>query len=677
LPSITPRNRDLNIDLRRSLRMHRLLAIAVGAFVFLGLLAFGLSRHPYYDTQALIYVQPEKTKAVTDVTDAGFDENHYESLIQQQLQTVTRTDILTDALQRPEARFWRIPGIPLQTEATILQKALKVERVEQSYEISIDLSGNNAVAISDMVNAVCAAYIHGERTDELAQTDQQMQILETDRQQIEDQLAADRTEQGKLSVSLGVADTTGDSGNPYDTPLAELRSDLGKASAAHEAALADAASIRSGSPDAALNLSAAADSIVAADPGLSTFKQSTAQRMSTLTSQMVGLTPQNPLYGQNQLALEQLNESLLQMEQNVRARAVKRVEQDRNLEVRRTEELERRLRQQLADMTTVATSATPQLQRAAELAADVARLEARFSAVDNAISSIELQKDTTGLVHVIVPATPPLAPKTSIKRTILLASLPLGIFMGLLAAVLATKFSPRIFVAKDIFCHFGFYPMATLPNLDEVGKGVNDDLMLRLLAGIDQIHRTDACKTFTFTSVSSGPVEGLAESLARKMRRLGYSVATLKADDLLGESKLGSDGVLPSMTMDTGSGSPVSPTHENYALAKLEAYTSSADFVFLDADPILTSSVAEFTARISDVIVLVADSGRTTRKQLREAVGLIERLRLPGLTTVLCGLRLNDADGNFIAAVESTQARRRENAPVAVTYSADQPDAST
>jgi uncharacterized protein involved in exopolysaccharide biosynthesis len=655
-----PAARELDLDIARSVRMHRNFAIGVGLFVFLFLLLFGLSRRPYYETLALIYIQPMKTKGVTDIG-GGFDEQRYESFLQQQLQTITRPDILQNALERPEARAWRGHGVPMQVMTTILQHSLKVDRVEQSYEVSISLAGSNPQAIADMVNAVSSAYIQGERADELAQTDQQLQILETDRQHIEDQMTADRTEQVQLSVSLGVADTTGDSGNPYDTQLTELRSELAKATAAHDAAVAEQSAIRGGEPNATVSLSAAAESIVATDPGLASYKQTTAARMSLLSSQMSGLTPQNPIYQQDQREMDRLSDDLTALEQAVRARVIKHIEQERAIDVRRTQELQSRLQQQLSSMTSVATGATPHLQRAAELAEDIKRLEVRYSDVDNAISSIELEKDTTGLVHVILPATPPLAPKTSIRRLILLLSLPFGIFMGVLAAVLKRKSNPRIFVAKDISSTFGFYPMATLPDPEDVGKDVNDEAMLRLLAGIDQIHRTEKCQTFTFTSVSArSSVEGLAESLARKMRRLGYSVATMKAEDLIDETRIGSSGTVPSMAIDEYSGNPVSPTHENFAIAKLDAYRESADFVFLEAAPILTSSVAEFTARLSDVIVLIADSGRTTRGQMRNAIDLIERLRLPGLTTVLCGLRLLNADDGFITAVESTR-RRQQN----------------
>src|ERR1700728_3068810 len=86
--------KDRNLEMRRSLRMHRTLAAVVGIAVFLGVFSFGISRTPYYETQALIYVQPMKTKVITDTTEGAYDPSRYETYLQQQLQTAARADIL-------------------------------------------------------------------------------------------------------------------------------------------------------------------------------------------------------------------------------------------------------------------------------------------------------------------------------------------------------------------------------------------------------------------------------------------------------------------------------------------------------------------------------------------------------------------------------------------------------
>jgi uncharacterized protein involved in exopolysaccharide biosynthesis len=645
--SLQPPRRDLNLDVLRALRMHRKLAIGVACCVAFAMLAFGFSRRPYYETKALLYVQPQKTKPASDVTDS-FDSTRYESFMQQQLQTITRADVLEKALASPSARSWRVRGIPTQIEVEILQHSLSISRVEQSYELSVSLAGGNPTAVADMVNAVCDAYIRAERADELAQTDQQLAILTDARRKLTEQLDADRAEQMRLSTQLGVADTSSDDSNPYDTQLAELRSQLAKATAEHQVALAAAAALSPGHAGAAIDISAAADTLVATDAQLSAFRQAAGQRSSILTSQMSGLTPANPLYIQDQRELDQLNASVLQMEQSTRNRAIRRIEADRALEVRRAGNLEDRLRAQLALRTAEATGITPQLQHAAEVAADVTRLAARYASVDNAISVIQLEKDTTGLIHVIVPARAPLAPKTSMKRTIIFGAIPIGVGLGILAAILLLKFTPKIYVAKDLSDVLGFYPIATLPA--SADKVVVDEFMLRLLAGIDQIHRAEGAKTFLFTGSSANTsVSQLTETLARKMRRLGYGIAVLKAEDLIGENTLSSGVTAVASAAPTRTG--------NFAISRIETITRSADFIFIESHPILASSVAEYCARLAEVVVLINESGVTTRAEVKAAVGLIRRLRAPALATVLCNVQLLNADAEFRNAVAQVEAR--------------------
>src|SRR5277367_500712 len=59
---------DLNLDLARSLRMRRNLAIVAGVLVLLFLIHFGLSRKPWYQATSIIYVQPIVSKTPTDIS---------------------------------------------------------------------------------------------------------------------------------------------------------------------------------------------------------------------------------------------------------------------------------------------------------------------------------------------------------------------------------------------------------------------------------------------------------------------------------------------------------------------------------------------------------------------------------------------------------------------------------
>jgi hypothetical protein len=51
--------------------------------------------------------------------------------------------------------------------------------------------------------------------------------------------------------------------------------------------------------------------------------------------------------------------------------------------------------------------------------------------------------------------------------------------------------------------------------------------------------------------------------------------------------------------------------------------------------------------------VLLAESGRTTKRELTRSLALIQRLTTAGVAAVLLNLRLKHADWEFLAAVRS------------------------
>ena len=648
-------NKPLDFDIIRSLRMERKLVFIVMAAVFVLVFGFGLSRRPYFETQALIYVQPERSKLITDPTDGSYDSPRYETYIQQQLQTIIRSDVLAEALSDPHTRAWRYPGEPLQVAIVRLQHSLKVERVTESYELSIDLSGSDPHAIAAVVNAVCEAYIRSERADELAQSDQQLQILQDELKRVSNDLDNDRKQQAELSVSLGVADTTGDSGNPYDIQLGELRTELGKAMAAHDVAAAQVAAM--GSDESGITNSArvATDEMVASDPGLMALKSSIGQRRSILESQMSGLTPKNPLFQQDQEELDRLDQTLTEMEAEVRNKDARQLQQKLQLESRRTEDIVARIQQQLAERTAIATNATPQLQHASDLAADIVRLQARYNEVDNAINAIELEKNTSGLVHLIAPAEAPIAPKTSTKRLILGVSFPLALGLGLLAGILMRRLDTRVYAGPDVARVVQFYPIAVLPAAS-LGETLRDEYILRLVAGVDQIHRTDDARTFLFTAASPGSeTSSLIAALAVRMEHLGYKVVTLKGSDLVRSP----DAFQKSATelLPNAPRTIEANDNENFVLRNIHTITRDVDMLFIDGLPLLSSSESEFLARLSDVAILIIESGLSYRGELESSLSLIKRLRLPGTAVVLTEVELANADSDFIESVRNSRER--------------------
>jgi uncharacterized protein involved in exopolysaccharide biosynthesis len=658
-------SKDTLGDLVRSFRMHKVVAISVATVVFLALIWFALQRHPFYETSALIYVQPMNSKPITDTTGGAYDSGRYDTYIQQQYQTIARSDILSEAMKKAGPFTWRYPGESEQSAISRLQHNLRVEREMGSYQLSITLGGNDPVAITKVVNAITETYIHKERADELAQSDQQLQILKEERQRILADLETSRQEQAQLSSNLGVADTTGENANPYDAQLGELRTQLASARAAHAVAEAQLASVSSKGTDSSDALNAAAEETGTNDAGLAALRQTISARRSVLATQMAQLTPKNPLYKQDEEELKRLNQTLETMSGELRAKSAQQLQAKLKLDVTRTADIEARLNHQLAQQTAIATGSTPKLQRAAALAADITRLQGRFNEVDNAISAIELEHNTSGLVHLVLPAEPPLRPKPSKKLLILAAAFPAAICFGMLAAFGLYKLDPKVYIGEDVGKVLRFQPMAVLPNLQEVDSKVMDEFMLRLVAGIDQAHSSGGARTYVFTAASSETnITELVSSLAVKMDRLGYRTMILRASDALQNRVLAEEEV-PKAWGETrltkpGEARLAHVRRESFVVENLERLKRNIDLLFIEALPLLSSAEAEFAARLADVTVLIAESAQTTRKELTSCLALVQRLHVSGIAAVLSDVSLRNADQEFIAVVRNVEGRQSE-----------------
>jgi uncharacterized protein involved in exopolysaccharide biosynthesis len=656
----------------RGYQMHRALAWCVGVVVALSLVGFAMMRGPYYEVSALVYVQPEKARVVTDPTEGAYDSMRYDSYIEQQLQTILRSDVLTAALIKANTRagreVWTFPGEAEHAAVVRLQKSLKVEREKGSYQLAVTLSGRDPAAITTLLNSVVETYIGKERLDELAQNDQQLQLLKEERVRVTEELDHNQHEQAQLSKDLGVADLGSSSGkdstgNQFDTELAQLRNELAQARAARTAADAQLASVADSPTEDSQRLIAAAEQTIENDPGLAALKETISRRRSELATQMAGLTQKNPLFKQDQDELKRLNQSLDEMSNELRAKAEQQVLDKRRLQAALARDVEARVESELQAQIMIATGATTKLQRASFLAANILRLQARFTELDNAVNALELEHGSTGLVHLLVPAEQPPKPKVSKRWFILAAALPFGLIFGLLAALFRHKADPRIYIAEDVSSVAQFPPIAVLPALGATESKMKDEFMLRLVAGIDQAHASGGAKTIVFSAVSPDTnITELVTSLASAMELLGCRIKILNSAGLQnptteGERAKNSSGrelQLARMTEFKRASSLVE------SLKRLEHNEENVDMVFLEGSPLLFSAETEFAARLADITVLVIQSASTTRQEMASSLALARRLNLKGIAAVLIDLDMKHADSEFLAVVRAARKRQVE-----------------
>ena len=626
----------------RSLRTRPWVALLTGGVVTALVVLFALNQPRVYQAESHVYVEPVVARNLNDQGAPGFDQFRYASYVEQQEQTVTRPDTLSAALATLPATVWRHAGESEQTAIARLQKALTVERVGTSYEIRVALKAGDPQVAADVVNAVTNSYLQGGRRDELAESGGRLQLLSEERARLRTELELAHVEQARLGATLGMANPVTETGNPFDQQLTNLHTELATAQQAHDVAAAQLASVSGQGMDQRSGLAAAADESLSTEAGLASLKSSMYQRRAVLVSQMAGLMPSNPQWKQDQEEIADLDRSLDSMTGQLRQRTERRIQDKLKSDLERTAEVEERLNGQIAQLTLKATTAGPKLQRAAELAADIQRLNQSYTVTDEALRSLELETNGPGMVHLAYAAKVPASPEPNKTQLFLLSALPLGLFAGVAASVLARLRDRRIFVARDLEELLGFAPIATLPARADVSASVLDEYVLRLAAGIEGAYRTAAARVFVVTAVDArSETRWLLEFVAEKLRMLRLDVCVVPTSALMATSD--ETTLMAAVQPEELERRVKAEQGEGIASAKLDRLRGRHHVVLVDAAPLLLSAGSEYVARCADATILVTISGVTRVEELVSASALLSRLRVRGVGAVLAEIRLADA----------------------------------
>jgi succinoglycan biosynthesis transport protein ExoP len=632
------------IQLVRSLRLHRRLAIGVAAIIFVLMMAAHFAIRPTYTATSVVYVQPSPQTVVGRQTaNWSYDSRTYDAFIQQQVQAVTRPDILEAAIRATGPGVFQGSHESVQSAADHLGKMLTVQREGKSYQVSISLTGKDRNKTARMVNAVTAAYLAAARSDEFAGSAERIAMLRDESNRIQQSLNADYAEQAALSKQLGVANATPGNTDPYSAQIDTLHAELLKARADHDQAEAELNALTSGGPRSAA-LAAATQTILAKDPGLSTMKGAMSQRRSQLIAQMSQLKPANPVYQQDQAELNKLNQSLDEMTAKLQTQAEQQVDAQVRADLDRTGSVDAQLTSQLNATTALATTATPKMQRANELNADIQRLQQRYAAIDTRLHNVELDSSAPAAVHLSSAAQPPVSANGGMRHKLVLLALPFALLFGLFSALAANALDRHVHTPGDVQHILGFAPLGVLPEATLVTPAVEQEYLLRLAAGIDHAAASAHAKTFVVTGVGASETSDLAHALGTTLARIGRRTLTLDSASVLAPAE--------PHESEASSAPEGSVVEQN-----LRRLSAANEVVLIDAPPLLLSAGTEYLARFTDATLLVCDSGRTQRADVARAARLLDRIQAPGVGAILTSIPPRTADPEFLADLKATQDR--------------------
>jgi succinoglycan biosynthesis transport protein ExoP len=654
--STAPADVLFHFDLLRSLQLHRRLFLSiVGLGVVLAAVCFFIS-WPAYVAESIVYIQPAPPRLLSNPLAQRwpFDENTYESYIQQQVNNVTRSDVLQTALKKLPEGSWQRPEESAQAAAERLGKAVKVERMGSSYQISITAKASDAAFAALIANTVATSFVDTAKSDLRAGDPERIKLLGEERERIQKALADDRTELEQVNKALGVAAVGAATPDPYETQITAMRADLEKARADHDAAGAKLTAMAATASTSSVALDAEADEIVAADPGLVSMKTWLNQRRAQLISQMANLTPNHPQYKQNADELAKINTSLESMMKDLRAKAAAHIEQRLRNDLERTAQYETRLNASLAQLSGVAGNASSRLQRANDLGLDIQRLQNRFTAVDEEYRNLTLDNKAPGAASITSPALPPLHPSIGRLLRNLVIVLVGALVLAIGAAVGAHNLDPRVYIATDIERVLGFSPMAQLPDFCEVSNGVADEYMLRLAAAIEHAYQQNGLKSCIVTAVAPGAgASTVASRVTTMLDGMGRSTVLVDASGTPPPPPAGEESAEAGAHMVTTR----ADGHPSVLLQQMAEEMDSDTIVLTDTAPLLASGETEYLARFVDSAIVVIQSGLTTRAQLREVAQTLQRLDVAAVGFVLNRVSIEKANPSFRQSVRAVEQR--------------------
>ncbi len=663
----TVQERKLNVI--ASVRRHWAAALTVFVVILgAGIFILWKKARPVYNSHSVVYISPKFPTVLNNNSEV---ELPYDSYFQEQVQTVTRYDILHDAIASLPLSARQRSGPVVPSEIDGLLKDLIVKRVGTSYEMSVGLSGPAPHGLAEIVNAVTNTYIERAKNPQFYGVNDRLKTLNQEKQRLQTQIDKSLAEKAHLMEQLGVATTTTQVGttNPYDATSTAVRTELAAARMERERAEAELdALLRRNAPGNSNALDVAGKEAIAADPGLAAMWSALNSRRAALLQEMTGLRPDHPVYQKDKDNLASTDTIMSDLKQQ----AVQEVQNKLRQDVERARMVELKLTRELEEKTSSATSAAPKYLRATELGPEIDSLQKSLEAIDNRIRDLDLESSSPGSIHVSTKALTPTSPERSKLPIFALAVLMISLTIATAVPAGMDLLDHRIYTPHDVEHVVGFHPIGVLVDEDQFPGEVAGEYYFRLAAGIDHAVRTSGARIFLFTSAAHGAgTTTVVRKLSEQLRGLNLRTRTMTAatsselgllltqDSPLTHNKWSRpDDVLHSPS------TPIAYNHPRHQLERdvpppnwveqtLNRAAMDYDVVLIDAQPMPVSAQTEYLARLADATVLVVKARGTTRQDLESTARVLEQLEVAGVAVILNKIRVDRADGALKKALRS------------------------
>lgn len=478
--------------------------------------------------------------------------NQYERLVQHQLRTINRFDVVQRALASLGEERWRWQG-PAESEGQAVRRlmgALQVNAVRDTFLITVGLADKDPTLIPLLVNPIVENYLEVERQETFYGADTRLANLDRRRDALMASIAALADDLRAKARTLGIATFDERLQNPYDQILADANAALARARRERLAAEAELAALTTKHATLMrIPLDSEAEKLVSNDRALGDLRTYLYQRRAQLVQTISGLKPSHSGRQAAEREIEQINREVASATEIRNAELKAILEERRHADIA-TEEAEHRAR---LDQTrkvedTLAIEVVLRKRDVDEfvqvytqaLAAkdEMERQQRTLRLINDRIDAIRIEEDAPGSARLVSLAQVPELPTSGGRKKLFILFLVAGTGMALALPLALDFLDGTIRTPIDLHRVLGFAPSTWLPAVAS-DQGASDRLRIlfdeqlgRLAnAVLRDLRAREGGASFLVTEALPGSGKTLVVSaLADRMQRLGVATLAVSCD---------------------------------------------------------------------------------------------------------------------------------------------------
>jgi Mrp family chromosome partitioning ATPase/capsular polysaccharide biosynthesis protein len=647
-----PSGSGRKIDVLGALRRRWMSGIA--AFVVVILLGTPIAwkkGNAVYRAEGVIYISPHNWRNLEADEEQEIQSNsQFREFMEQQAHTINRYDIVLPIVQgdAPGAKYFRAKAEDDRRATDRLRGSLEIAAVPDTYQMTVALKGSHAQGLAEVINAVMENYVTVARKEMFYDSDTRLKNLDEERSQLVDQIAEVSGERDKVAEKLGTTLFNGGVINNYEKVAGDNMSalmDARRQRLAAQSALGETGA----APDVEVGIEATAADQAGHDPTLASYRSALLARRGELIVRIQGLAEKHPGRIAAEKDIAAIDAELARATDAAQKLAESNLRNMQRGKLAQSADLENRLNNEATNIQARARDYMRNYQLAMGLGEELERLHKRLTATEDRISTLQLEVRAPGSVRIFSPAMTPQIPVSGGRKKLLMIVLAAALVLALALPVGIDFLDPSLRSAGELAAVIGLPVTGWLPRID--GDHGSAEEVLRLAVVLRRHLGELRSGALVITSLQHGSGSStIALRVGSMLAKLGVRTLVVEVNPQTPDSRYipceSSKGFAQWMSGDAELEDCICPATDSLpprigtgpaadevtlmAQGSLRTLIESAragyDLILVDAAPVTRSLLTEELIRELDAVMLVSQANVDTRKQVKQALEIIDRL---------------------------------------------------